>query len=101
MTKVQLINMVQNEPDFMKLVLYHTVRAAMNVTTEDGGAANHAARIILAPKILNNPQAWAQLFAYGVITNATIASRADTDAVLANADDIAFQVDSQFDSYAL
>lgn len=98
MTTLQLENMVENEPDFSRIVRYYIEKAAIFATTESVDTPNHVARLVLAKKILDNPESFVRKFAEALVTNPTIASRADVQAVLDNPNDVEFMVNSVFDS---
>lgn len=98
MTILQLENMVENEPDFSRLVRFYIEKAAVAVSTEPVDTTNHTARLALADAVLANPSAFVRRFAEAIITNPTIQSRADVDAVISNAGDIEFEVNSLWDS---
>jgi len=101
MTEIELVRIVENEPDFLDLVTYFVEKAAKAVAADDINTPNHAQRITLAPQILDNVVEWARKFAYGVVTNATIAARVDVADILAHPTEVEFEVNAQFDAFAL
>lgn len=101
MTTLQLENMVENEPDFARMVRFYIVKAAEAVANEDVGTDNHAERIETAGFIIANPANYVRRFMEIVVTNSTIASRGDLQAVLDNPGDIEFEVNSVYDSVTL
>jgi hypothetical protein len=101
MTPLQLENMVENEPDFSRMVRYYIDKAASDVATEDVATPNHANRIDLAGRIIADPSAFVRRFAELIVINATVASRANVDDVLAHPADIEFVVNSNFDTVTL
>lgn len=79
--------------DNVLLVKVAIVKAAIAISAEDGETANHANRVALAQQVLQSPQAWAERFIWGVVTDATVQS-APSDANIYNA------VAGQWNAYA-
>lgn len=78
---------------FLKKVERAIVTAAIDVKAENPATANHAARAVLATRVLGNPAASAAQMAIGVVTNVAISSGSSDS-------DIQFTVNSQWDAYA-
>jgi hypothetical protein len=100
-TTLQLENMVENEPDFKRLVRFYAVKAAQSVASEDVGTPNHAQRLETAGMVIRDTDAYVRRFMELVIINPTIASRPDVQAILDNPGDIEFQVNSVYDTVTL
>ena len=63
---------VAEDVTFVRCVRQAVVEAAINISSEDPGTTNHAARRELAAKVLAAPNGWAEVFAVGVATNPNI-----------------------------
>ncbi len=86
-------------PAFQIRVQVAAVKAAVDVSAEDGGTANHARRTMLANQVLMSPARWGQILAEGVAVNGTILAEAMADQVVPDGD-IEFVVASLWDAYA-
>jgi hypothetical protein len=101
MTTLQLENMVENEPDFERLVRYFIVKAAISVAAEEVDHVNHTERIKTAGFIIRDPNTYVRRVMEMVITNATIASRSSVQEILDNPNDVEFMVNSIYDDVTL
>lgn len=83
---------------FVARVRAACVRAAVAVTGEGAGAANHAARADLARQVLRSPGAWAERFAEAAATNATLLTYATVGEMPDG--DIEYTINSLWDAFA-
>lgn len=63
---------VAEDPTFQRRVRQAIVNAAIDIKAEDAGTTNHAARSVLAARVLAKPNSWASVFAVGVAQNPNV-----------------------------
>ncbi|MBP8291464.1 MAG: hypothetical protein KAX65_01750 [Caldilineaceae bacterium] len=92
MTLTEQYNLASNS-DFIKRVTMAMINAAIAISNEGAGAANHALRARHAARVLNEPGNFAPGFALGVASNPVVTAES-TDS------DIQFTVNSNWDAFA-
>ena len=96
MTVLEAIRQAQ-DIDWQRRVEFYIVKAAIAVHNEAPATAEHTARVALSELILADTDFWANRFAIGVATNATIQAGASLSAALDS--DVEFTVNSILNSY--
>jgi hypothetical protein len=84
---LELWSLLHNDGDLWHRIEVEGIKAALGVLGEPVGTANHAARLVWANALLNDPTAWTLANRIRLLSNATLYANgnASTDAQVATA----------------